>query len=229
MKLSNDMHYVNSYNVERGLIRAVPFQVRFDRYFTEEEMVENRAAAERLGNGPAWVARCEEFERKISDEIREVIKHLSTRYKLGQYDPAIGSADCDLWFYCRMFDNVPGDRYTDERRNYSYVTLSFMYKDQNVDDHERIFDELREILAEWDAPNVQAIFQFAEMQIPENVEREAERIYTENDGKFCVWSGFTVGRLGRDENGYFFKKKGAKRYGYRLTSFDVCHIAPLCE
>ena len=170
MKLSNDMHYVNSYNVERGLIRAVPYQVRFDRYVNEDEMAKIRDTAELLGLGPEWSARCEEFARKISDEIREVIKHLSTRYKLGQYAQGIGSENCDLWFYCRVFNDVPGDRYTDERRDYSYVTLSFMYKDQNVDEHFRIFNELREILADWDAPNVQAIFQFTEMQIPENVE-----------------------------------------------------------
>lgn len=229
MKITNDMKYVNAYNMDRGLTRAIPFQVRFDRYFTDEEKDQNRAAAEQLGDGPEWSARCAAFERKLSDEIREVIKHLSTRYRLGQYEPAIGSSNCDLWFYCKMFDDVPGDRYTDERRNYSYVTLSFMHKEQDIDKHEKIFDELREILTGWDAPNVQAYFQYAEMQIPENIEREAERIYTENVGKFCTLSGFTVGRLGKDDTGYWFKKKGAKRYGYRLTPFDVCHIAPLSE
>lgn len=223
MKISNDMGYVNGYNVARGLIRAVPFQVRLDRYFTEEEMTENRAVAELLGLGPEWSARCEKFADRIGKTIHEVVDRLAEKYRIGQYTPGVGS-DCDLWFWCNCeFKNG------EHRRKYDYVTLSFMHDDVNVDEHFRIFNELREILAEWDAPNVQAIFQFAEMQIPENVEREAERIYTENDGKFCVLSGFTVGRLGRDENGYFFKKKGAKRYGYRLTSFDVCHIAPLCE
>jgi len=46
MEFCDDMSYVDKSLVERGLIRAVPYQIRLDRFFTKKEMEENLAYAE---------------------------------------------------------------------------------------------------------------------------------------------------------------------------------------
>lgn len=217
MRMLDDMSYTNPDLIERGLMVAVPFQVRLDRYFTDEEKAANKAYAE-THTDEEWVARCDEIREALAAEIIKVLDLLEQHFTIGQYKNNGYGNDYDLWFWCNSLYTTTSGRLTGN--DYSYVTLS-IFADKSAENGNRIFNEIRELLADYDAPNVQAIFQYSQNEIEPAIEAEAKRIFESCKGKFIKYDSYT-GKLDWNESvGYTFKKKHGRTL-YKVDAFDVC-------
>lgn len=209
MKIQEDMSFVETSFVDRGLMRVIPYSIHFDRYFKEEEKAENREYSEK-----EWNDHCEEVRERISEENHKLMEYLSQFYKLGQYEHDEDCDDYDLWFWCNTTSG--------NRRDYSYVTLDFN-KDNGYEENIKICEEIRKILENYEAQNIQAVIQYDQAEIKESVEAEAERIYKEHIGKYITY-GATTGKLEKRNGEYLFKKKYTKKYAYRLRPIDICSM-----
>lgn len=105
-------------------------------------------------------------------------------------------------------------------RDYSYITLS-LDKEGDAEENERIFAKFKELIADYPAKNIQAIFQYSQVEIADAVKEDAERIFKACEGKFINY-GHLIGKLERYESGYIFKKKNAKKYACRIKPMDIC-------
>ena len=217
MKIQDSMRCVNTALVERGLMRVIPHSICFDRYFTEEEMAENREYSYSHSR-EEWDIKREETRRKIAEENHKLMEYLKQFYKLGQYDE-----DCDdyvLWFWCNVLCNTTNGKQSG--RDYSYVTLTFN-KDNGYEANIKICEEIRKILVNYKAHNIQAIFEYSQVEVTERVKAEAEKIYNECIGKYVTY-GSATGKIEKRNGEYLFKKKYAKKYAYRLRPIDVCNV-----
>lgn len=216
MKLHDDMRYINQNAVDKGLMRVVPFQIRLDRYFTEEEQAVNKAYAESHSR-EEWSAHCDRVRKEIAAENLALMEFLEKYFTFGQFRASYND-NYTFWFWCNDLYNTTNGRLSG--RDYSYITLS-LKKEGDEKENERIFDRVKELLVDYPAKNIQAIFQYSQIENTDFVKEEAERIYKECEGKFVNYNGLT-GKLERYEDGYFFKKKYAKAYGYKISPIKIC-------
>lgn len=221
MKFHDDMSYTNKTLADRGLVKIVPFQIRLDRFFTEEEKSESRAFADRYGlNSEEWKARCDEIQQKIANENLALMDFLEKHYTFGQYKEPYhygDKKDYTFWFWCNDLYNTTNRRLSG--RDYSDIHLSL--EKENIEENERIFAEVKKLLEDYPAKNIQAIFQYSQVENADVIKEEAERIFKACEGKFINYL-YSTGKLQRYEDGYIFKKKNAKKYGYRVTPMEIC-------
>ena len=219
MKFYDDMGYINQNSVDKGLVRVVPYQIRLDRYFTDEEQAANRAYAE-SHNNEEWSAHCDATREKIAAENLALMEFLEKHFTFGQFKTPYNFKDDDytFWFYCNDLYNTTCGRLSG--RDYSYITLS-LDKKGDEKEKERIFAKVKELLADYPAKNIQAIFQYSQVENTDSVKEEAERIFKECEGKFVNYDGM-IGKLERHDGEYIFKKKYAKAYGYRVSPMNIC-------
>ena len=71
MKIQEDMSFVETSFVDRGLMRVIPYSIHFDRYFKEEEKAGNRGYSEE-----EWNTHCEEVRKRISEESHKLMEYL---------------------------------------------------------------------------------------------------------------------------------------------------------
>lgn len=220
MRFHDDMTYIKQELVDRGLMRIVPYQIRLDRFFLREETAANKAYAESHNNAE-WSVRCDEMQKRIATENLALMEFLEKYFTFGQYKEPYNyrdKKDYTFWFWCNDLYNTTNGRKTG--RDYSYITLS-LEKKEDVEENKRVFAKLKELLANYPAKNIQAIFQYSQVEVTDKVKDEAERIFNLCEGKFINY-GHLTGRLERYKGGYIFKKKNAKKYAYRITPMDIC-------
>lgn len=219
MRMHNDMSYTNSDLIQRGLVSAVPFQVRLDRFYDEAEREANKVFHD-THTDDEWVARCDEARERIGAEIVKIVDLIAEHFTIGQYKDRGGKyPNYDLWFWCNNLHNTTcGNK---SGRDYSYVTLTIC-NGKSAENGNRIFDTIRELLANYDAKNVEAIFQYSQVSNESAVEAEAKRIYEACAGKYIKYAGLWLGKLDFSEKyGYTFRKKYAKKVSM-IDAFDIC-------
>lgn len=216
MKFHDDMNRLNNTLIEKGFLKVVPCSIRLDRYFTEEEKANNKAFAD-SHNDNEWTKRCDETRERIANENIKLMEYLKQYFTFGQYDKEY-TDDYDFWFWCNSLYNTTNGRLTG--RDYSYITLTLKDKN-NFEENERVFVKAKELIKNYPAKNIQAIFQYSQIEMKENIEKEAKRIFDECNGKFVQYGSFT-GKLGMKDGKYFFRKKNAKKYFYWVEPVDIC-------
>lgn len=225
MIFKDDISYIQSSMplVERGLLRVAPYQIRIDRYFTEEEMAENRRIAATYDrpdgsrDNAGWSAHCEETRQRIAAEVESLMTYLENHFTFGQYKVPYPD-DYDFWFWCNDLYNTTNKQQSG--RDMSYITLS-LDKENDVDKNEAIFNKVKRLIENYPAKNIQAHFQYTTVKNNAAIEAEAERIFSLCDGKFINY-GRVVGKLGKKDGRYIFKKKNAKKYFYYIDAMDIC-------
>ena len=206
MYITEDASCVDKFLVERGFATIKPFSVNLDRYYTDTEMAENRRCAESL-SPEEWEKRCDSERERIGANIQGVCNMLSEKYILGQYRRNF-SKEYDLWFWCNVLYDSTGRRIIGRDMSYVQLTLN---KDMETEKKEKMWDELRSILAPYEARNVQAIFKVVSRNNETALAVYADRIYRENEGKFLHFHG-AEGKLFRyDEGHYAFRYRGKKK------------------
>lgn len=112
MKFHDDMSYINKELADRGLVRIVPFQVRLDRFYTEEEMAANRAYAESHSD-TEWSKRCDEARQSIAAENFALMEFLEKHFTFSQYKEPWDykdRKDYTFWFWCNDLYNSTNGR-----------------------------------------------------------------------------------------------------------------------
>lgn len=187
--------YCNPYEVARGFAKVVPLKVCF------------RARPE--VNTRIMEALAQEF--KVYQYVHE--RDGGVPYKSAY----------DFYFWC----------YAMQERDMSYFTLNVHHTDyyaeynRTDEECERDFQRLREWLEQNFANEECSVcFEWHTEADNDAIQAEASRIYAEvGDGKEWVDYKSDIGRLYHSEKlGYYFKKKGAKKYVYKLTLRGVCNV-----
>lgn len=131
----------------------------------------------------------------------------------------------DFFFWC----------YADTQRQMDYFTLSshksYSFQkefDRTIEERENDYKRLREFLeTRFSNEECEVCFEWNSEDDAAAILAEAKRIYEElGNGKFWVEFHGEIGRLYyTDRLGYYFKKKGSKKYVLKLTWRGVCSVS----
>lgn len=217
MRIHEDNSYINEKMIGAGLMRKLPHSIRLDVGYTEEQKAANRAYAEKVGHfSQEWKDACEAARQRKAEENLNIVEYLAEHFEIGQFRGG-EYRDCDLWFWCNDLYNTCRDGRSG--RDYSYVTLSFVRDDaeMNMENCKRVM----ELLRDYPCDLMQATIQWKQEECKENTALVAEKIFQNVKGKF-VKIGSTEGKIEKWNDGYIFKKKYSKKYAYRLTPLEIC-------
>lgn len=142
---------------------------------------------------------------------------IEAHFRVYQYrkDNGVTFGDYELFFWCGC-DNRTGER------DMRYFYLMFNDK-QSLEERERVCSRLRFFLDGYSGGDV--CFEYHSEKNPEAIKAEAMRILAWLElGQMVNYRG-QRGRLkwSRD-NGYYFMRAGARKYGYRLDWAAICGI-----
>ena len=169
---------------------------------------------------------CFQARPEVNTRIMEAI---AKEFKVYQYvDVRKGGipyeSAWDFFFWCNSL----------EENSMNYFTLSSHHDlpfsneyNRSLCERENDFTRLRDFLeAHFQDEECDVCFEWHSEQDAEAITEEAKRIYLEvGNGKEWVEYRGAVGRLYySNEHGYYFKKKGARKYVYELTRRAVCTI-----
>lgn len=149
MRYELDYNYINSDDrllVEKGLAKIEIYQIRLDRYFSDEEKEQNRNIANNC-HIDEWDKICNKTSKKIADGIYNILCNFEQKYKLGQWKKELKINECDFWVWCNaggINNTIPTHEIDYEHKNgvikknldLSYVTLSL--ENKNITEKEII-------------------------------------------------------------------------------------------
>ena len=94
MLITHDYSYTNKNLIENRYATYCIHSLNFDRYFTEEEMEQNKQFAEQYGNmSQEWINRCEWRGKEICKQMECMMKILNEKYAICQYDSQVKYGD----------------------------------------------------------------------------------------------------------------------------------------
>jgi len=189
----------------------------FDRYFTEEEMEENRKAAKEYGlNSEAWIKRCDLMGETICKQMEYMMNILNEKYLIAQYNKNVKYGTHDLHFYC--------NRGWNNKTWYDHIQMCFN-ENKGEEENNRLLCELLDILSAMELKNVSCRVQYKTIVNQKKLHEDALKICKQYEGKFINYRGM-VGKIkyitnseGQQEYGFF--KKGAKNKYYRINDADL--------
>ena len=218
MLIHNDLSYINQDLIQRGLMTKVPHSIRLDSFCSDKQKLENTEFIRTHTK-----EECQEMFKnrrlQVASEIYQIVKMLSKHYDIGQFEDAgKDTENYDLWFWCNDLYFLTNGK--ESGRDYSYVTLTIWHED-DIENSERIFKEIKTILSDYSSQNVQAYFQYSQIENKENIEAEALRIFSNVQGLFINY-GRHIGKIENYNGEYIFKKKYSKKIYYKISPLDIC-------
>lgn len=177
--------------IERGLSDLSVHSLNFDRYFTYEEMEQNRQEAERLNkncvNSPEWLSRCENISKDIYSQMLPIAELLNSNYDMHQYTEEKSSlthfrSNWDLFFYSNRGWN--GKEYFD------YMQISFNEK-RNACDNMNLLNNILSLLNNCEVKNVACRIQYNNIDHENDIANEAKNVFEKIGNKFITYNGMT--------------------------------------
>lgn len=215
MLITHDYSYTNKTLIENGYASTGIHSLNFDRYFTDEEMEENRQAAQRL-NSQEWTEYWDKHGQKTCEQMKGIMEVLSVKYSIYQYNPQVKYGEHDLFFWSNKGWNG--------KDWYDCVQLSFN-NELSEDRNNEILNELLDLLSNMEFNNITCRVQYKTLRDDEKLYADAAKQYDEFKGKFVNY-GSRIGKVkevgefnGRKEYGFF--KKGARKVFYHLTNEEM--------
>lgn len=218
MKITEDKSYINESAINKGWKSLDIYGIRIDRFFTEEEMAQNREKAQNC-TSEQWTDNCENIRKILSEKVYKLLCELEKQFVIYQFrgedEQLYKSMKWDLFFWCNWKNG---------ERDYSYVTLTFRNNKQNmtVNDRIKLTERLKQFFENYKESGVQAIIQYDDTENSELVNAEAEKLYNSIKDKF-VNIGCMTGKFKKLEgvSGYAFFKKRAKNHYYRYSPLEM--------
>jgi hypothetical protein len=211
MRITEDFSYLSDTDkkaIKNGIAKLCVYGLKIDRFFTEEEMQENRKQAEALSRDE-WGKRCDKMADFIAEQNKIAIDELAKVFNIGQYNYNHKYDMGDFWFWA-------GEKL-------DYITLSTNEDDGTEKRNEKAGKAL-EILKTIDTANNIVRIHYTAVYDEEKLTEAVEDFAKSVDGKFINYNCM-VGKLFKDMyNRYIFKKKGARKYGYELSKKQVYGI-----
>lgn len=207
--ISYDESYVSQLDqkaIKKGFAELGVHSLRIIRYYTEEQKQANSALFDRLSK-EEWAKNCEDSSREVAAKIEHLVDAISEQDMVYQYkDKSVDYRNDDWdWFF-----------WGSEERD--YVTLSTNKKRPN---HQQLEDVQRalELIRSLSIDGIQVIVQHTTVYDEKRVAEQVERYCRTHQGRFIEWGGM-VGKIVLYQEQYYFKKKNAKKYGYRIALDD---------
>ncbi len=217
MLITHDYSYTNKNLIDNGYAVYGIHSFNFDRYFTEEEMEQNKQFAEQYGDmSHEWANSCDRLGQEICKQMENMMEVLDKKYAICQYDPYVKYGEHDLHFYSNKGWNG--------KEWYDHIQLSFNDK-LNKDRNNQILNELLELVAGMELKNVVCRVQYKTVTDNEKLYTEATKRYKDLEGKFVSLRG-CVGKVKvvEENNGkkqYGFFKKSARKYYNPLSDAEL--------
>ena len=217
MLITHDYSYTNKKLIENGYAVYGIHSFNFDRYFTEEEMEQNKQFAEQYGNmSQEWINRCEWRGKEICKQMECMMKILNEKYTICQYDSQVKYGEHDLHFY--------SNRGWNGKEWYDHIQLCFNDK-LDKDRNNQILNELLTLITDMELKNVSCRVQYDTVTDDEKLYTDAIKKYNDLEGKFVSLRGH-IGKVkevgeynGKKQYGFF--KKGARKYYNPLSSIEI--------
>lgn len=211
MYICDDMSYVKQSFVDRGLAKAVPYMIRLDRYFTEEQKDANAAFAKKVGNrSKEWSERCENTRKRVAEDNLAAVQAIEKEYAIGQFRP--DEKFYSFWFWCNDLSETVRDGRSGH--DYSYVTLSMddrlcFYREPK----EVIFEKCKRFFEAFPTTSNQAIFQYSNKYDHDAINKAAYEVFDQIDGKwvdYCYITGKISVLKGKGSHAFVIRKKYSK-------------------
>lgn len=229
MQIIHDRSYISEESkelIDRGFAAEELHCLRLSFIYTEEE----RAANQRFFASHS----SEDRERKRlqsakmrSDVVYEVVQAIAEKYVCYQFDPECkapyDSDGWDLFFWCNSFCNTePASGL--QGNDYSYLTLSFNHKHDAAKQQTICDGVLAFIEREFpDHPNLHLAIQYGVRVNEKKVEDVVKQILPSMLNRPCTYHG-KGGKVIQTSEGIFFRRKRARKYGYRLDELDILRL-----
>lgn len=209
MKIKEDFSYMNKELVDKEYAALSFHSIRFHRYFTEQEMEQNRANADTMSR-EEWSYACKETSKKIYNQLQHVLGKL-LNYKIYQLMPEVRyDSNYDLFFWSN------GD-FND--KTFDYMTLSANDR-RTPEENMQLLNDVLQIVKDIDVPNVQCIVQYTEIPNVKMIRSRALGIINDIQGKTISYKGIQgkIKRVteGNDVDCFGLFKNGARRRYYVL-------------
>lgn len=220
MVIKEDFSYIDSFSkllIENGFGIYLVHSYCFNRYFSDEQMEENRREAERLSSDrKAWEKRCDDSHYAFYEVAKKMMEALGAQYKIYQYN-SDDYKNKDLFFYSNKGWN--------NREWFDYCTLS-LHDDYNINIQQN--RELKKWLIKWNGDIDNVINCRIQYQACINKEKVSAFVKNYIDtilNKMIIY-GFTEGKVKWVDcnNEYGFFKKGAKKYYTPLNDISLMEL-----
>jgi len=229
MEINYDRKYITSGDKEfanRGYGHERIRSLRFSFVYTETQMAENRAKAEKLGNGPEWSAICDEAAKMRSAHMEPVMRAIGEKHWCYQYNKdrnmkLFKSEDWDLFFWCNDFYTTTGGSLSG--RDYSYFTLNFNDL-QSAEKQREVYKSVMQVISQFqNDENIEVYVQYEIALDKAKIKEDAEKIAPILVGKRTTFFEME-GRIVEVNGSLYFMKKRARNYGYFLSDKDILQI-----
>lgn len=210
----------NNKLIKKGLADLVIYSLIFDRYFTEEEIEDNRTQSHILDEED-YTKRCESCSYEIYTQMYPIMDIIDGKYNLHQYKEETCSmdhyrSDWDLYFY--------SNRGWNGRDYYDYVVISLNEK-RPIGDNQKLTDELLGMLKSIDVKNISCRVQYTVKIHGEELHALSNTICEKLLGQFIDYEGMTGKiKLVNEFEGvkyYGFFKKGARNTYYKIDDASL--------
>lgn len=232
MRIWHDTSYLTDKDkliIDRGLARKGYHSLRFSFVYTPEEREQNRQMSmmSHSMSPEHWHQICVQDAVRRSDAMHQVMEEISKQFVCDQYDKEqrlqYDDPAWELFFWCNSFNNTfRGSGLTD--RDYSYFTLTFNSQ-HDLDKQDEIRCKVLELLeskyADW--PNLDIANQHQAFPDAPKIQAAVKAALPIVLNYPCQYGNMT-GKVVQTTGGYFFKKKYARKYGYRLDDLDLLEI-----
>jgi len=201
--------------------------LRLSFVYTEEERAENLRFSN-THTAEERVQKCRRAAKVRSDTIYQVVQAVAGKYVCYQFDPKsripYDSDQWDLFFWCNCFSNTEHDTGL-QGNDYSYVTLTFNAKHPAAK-QQSICDGVLGLIEQQfcNHPNLHVAIQHSIRVDEKKVDDTIKLLLPSMLERPCFWRG-KEGKLIQTSEGVFFRKKYARKYGYRLSDTDLLILA----
>lgn len=230
MRVWHDSSYVSDLDKQlmaRGFAQEGYHSLRFSYVYTPEEREVTRQTMHTV-SPEAWHQLCVRDAAHRSTLMHTVIEEISKQLLCYQYDKEknlrFDDSSWALFFWCNDFYST----YRDSGligRDYSYFTLGFNRKHDLTKRREEcrmVLQLLDAKFADW--PNLDVAIQHSAYLDSAKIQSAVNAAIPAILELPCQYAGMT-GKVVKTTEGYFFKKKYARKYGYRLDDLDLLEMS----
>lgn len=220
MLINKNFNYVSGNEkelIKRGYGELSINSINFNRYYSEEEKINNRNIANTMNN-VEWSKHCEEIQEKFGIMFDEIVeKFADSKYNIHQLtDDTSGlehyKSDWDLYYYCNRGWN--NSNYMD------FFRLSFN-NNRSVEENLNLLNELIDFIKKLDYKNISCTIQYTFIPNEEKINDRYINLCEKLQGKFIEFSGM-VGKIKivkemENYKEYGFFKKGSRKKYYSIS------------
>lgn len=211
--IRDDMHYVSELDlkaIENDIAELGIHSLRITGCLNDEEKQRNYKLFDTL-NREQWNKLCEENRKTLAAKVEYLVDKINENFLVYQYKNESISYRNDKWdlfFWCNCGDM-------------SYVTLNTNEKCSNQEQKQVIADVIS-LIKETEIEGVEIVIQYTCIYNENKVKEIALNYCEKMQGKFIQY-GMDTGKIVRWNDGFYFKKKNAKKYGYVIDNYRILH------